>query len=102
MEERRWLGSPQALRRRDWREVIGNSTVHFLLDFYPFLECGTLELHGVRFVLIFPFGKYCHRDPMGPKPLKEMEEQKKASELISVTQLLKRKQLHTHLYTNLK
>lgn len=40
---------------------------------------------------------------MGPKPLKEMEEQKEASELVSVTQHLKCKQLHIHLYNkNLK
>lgn len=73
MEERRWFGSPQAIRRRDWRKGIGNSTVHFPLDFYPFLECVTLKLHGVRFVLTFPFGKYCHRDPMGPKPAERVE-----------------------------
>lgn len=40
---------------------------------------------------------------MGPKPLKEKEEQKEASELISVTQHLNCKQFHTHLYNkNLK
>ena len=69
MEERRWLGSPQVLRRRDWRKVTRNSKSHFSLDLYPFLECVTLELHGVRFIHIFPFGKYYHRDPMGPKLL---------------------------------
>lgn len=40
---------------------------------------------------------------MGPKPLKEREKQKEASELISVPQQLKYKKLHMHLYNrNLK
>jgi len=40
---------------------------------------------------------------MGPKPLKKREKQKEASELISVPQHLKYKQLHMHLYNkNLK
>lgn len=40
---------------------------------------------------------------MGPKPLKEREKQKEASELISVPQHLKYKIFHMHLYNkNLK
>lgn len=81
MEERWWFGSPQAfgqgwLGRWGRRRVVGNSTIHFSLDFCPFLECTTLELHGFRFILIFPFGKYCHRDPMGPKPAERVEVQR--------------------------
>ena len=95
MEERWWFGSPQAfgqaeLRRRDGRRVIGNSTIHFTLDFCPFLECITLELHGFGFILIFPFGKYCHRDPMGPKPLKEMKGKKETIKLASTIPFLER------------
>lgn len=73
MEERRWFGSPQAfsqarLGRQDRRGIPRNSTIRFTLDFCPFLECVTLKLHSFGFILLFPFGKYCHKGPTGPKP----------------------------------
>ena len=72
MGERWWFGSPQAFRqaqlRRWWdrRRDIRNRTIRFMLHFCPCLECITLELSGLRFILIFPLGYTVAGIPWGP------------------------------------